>query len=91
MGDRIQAGALIARLEDREYVNSVKMETTELNLELSESELRKQESLYEKGGVTLKELKTAGINYENAKTNVESARLQLDKTRITAPIKRCDR
>ncbi len=86
LGDRIQAGALIARLEDREYVNSVKMETTELNLELSESELRKQESLYEKGGVTLKELKTAGINYENAKTNVESARLQLEKTRITAPI-----
>lgn len=86
LGDRIQAGALIARLEDREYVNSVKMETTELNLELTESELRKQESLYEKGGVTLKELKTAGINYENAKTNVETARLQLDKTKISAPI-----
>jgi RND family efflux transporter MFP subunit len=86
LGDRIQAGALIARLEDREYVNSVKLETTELNLELTESELRKQESLYEKGGVTLKELKTAGINYENAKTNVETARLQLDKTKITSPI-----
>lgn len=86
LGDRIQAGALIARLEDREYVNSVKLETTELNLELSESELRKQESLYEKGGVTLKELKTASINYENAKTNVETARLQLEKTKISAPI-----
>lgn len=86
LGDRIQAGALIARLEDREYINSVKLETTELNLELSESELRKQESLYEKGGVTLKELKTASINYENAKTNVETARLQMEKTKITAPI-----
>ena len=86
LGDRIEAGGLIARLEDREYVNSVKLETTQLNLELSESELRKQESLYEKGGVTLKELKTAGINYENAKTNLETAELQLEKTRITAPI-----
>jgi RND family efflux transporter MFP subunit len=86
MGDKIDAGDLIVRLEDREYVNSVKLETNELNLELNETELKKQESLYEKGGVTQKELKTAGINYENAKTNVESARLQMEKTRIKAPI-----
>jgi RND family efflux transporter MFP subunit len=86
LGDKVKAGSLIARLEDREYVNSVKLETNELNLELTESELKKQESLYEKGGVTLKDLKTASINYANAKTTVESARLQLEKTRIVAPI-----
>jgi membrane fusion protein, multidrug efflux system len=86
LGDRIKSGALIARLEDKEYVNSIKLETNQLNLELTESELKKEESLYEKGGVTLKELKTAGINYENAKTTVESSRLQLDKTRVVAPI-----
>ena len=86
LGDKVKAGALIARLEDREYVNSIKLETNELNLELTESELKKQESLYEKGGVTLKDLKTASINYANAKTTVENAKLQLDKTRIAAPI-----
>jgi membrane fusion protein (multidrug efflux system) len=86
LGDKIKAGALIARLEDKEYVNSIKLETNELNLELTESELKKQESLYEKGGVTLKELKTASINYANAKTTVENSKLQLDKTRIVAPI-----
>jgi len=86
LGDRIKAGALIARLEDKEYVNSITLETKKLNLELTESEMKKTESLYEKGGVTLKELKTAGINYTNAKTAVESAQLQLDKTRIIAPI-----
>ncbi len=86
LGNKIKAGALIARLEDREYVNSIKLETNQLNLELTESELRKEESLYEKGGVTLKELKTAGINYENAKTTVESSKLQMDKTKIVAPI-----
>lgn len=86
LGDRVRTGSLIARLEDREFVLSIKMETTELNLELAESELRKQESLYEKGGVTLKDLKTASINYENAKTAVENARLQMEKTRIVAPI-----
>ena len=86
LGDRVKAGAVIIRLEDEEYVNSVKMETNKLNLELMETELRKQESLYEKGGVTLKELKTAGINYENAKTTVVNSKLQLEKTRIVAPI-----
>ena len=86
LGDRVQAGSLIARLEDKEYVNSIKLETNELNLELTESELKKQESLYEKGGVTLKDLKTASINYANAKTTVENAKLQLEKTRIVAPI-----
>jgi RND family efflux transporter MFP subunit len=86
LGDKIKAGALIARLEDKEYVNSIKLETNQLNLELTESELKKQESLYEKGGVTLKDLKTSSINYENAKSTVESSKLQLDKTRILAPI-----
>ncbi|HBC79731.1 MAG TPA: efflux transporter periplasmic adaptor subunit [Bacteroidales bacterium] len=86
LGDRVKTGAIIARLEDEEYVNSVKMETNQLNMELMESELRKQESLYEKGGVTLKELKTAGINYENARTTVITAKLQLEKTKIVAQI-----
>ena len=86
LGDKIRAGALIARLEDQEYVNSVNLTTNELNLELMESELRKQESLYEKGGVTLKDIKTASINYENAKTTVENSKLQLEKTKIVAPI-----
>ena len=86
LGDRVRVGALIARLEDQEYVNSVRMETNQLNMELMESELRKQESLYEKGGVTLREFKTAGINYENARTAVVTSKLQLEKTRIIAPI-----
>jgi RND family efflux transporter MFP subunit len=86
MGDRVKKGDLIARLEDEEYVNSVKMETNQLNLELMETELRKQESLYEKGGVTLKDLKTAEINYENSKTTVVNSKLQLQKTRIISPI-----
>jgi membrane fusion protein (multidrug efflux system) len=86
LGDRVWEGALIIRLEDEEYANSVRLETNQLNLELMESELRKQESLYEKGGVTLRELKTAGINYENAKTDVVTSKLQLEKMKITAPI-----
>jgi membrane fusion protein, multidrug efflux system len=86
LNDKVRTGDLIARLEDQEYVNSIKLETTQLNLELTDSELKKQESLYEKGGVTLYDLKTASINNANAKTAVETAKLQMAKTRILAPI-----
>lgn len=86
LNDKVTKGDLIARLEDKEYVNSVKLETTELNLQLTESELKKQQSLYEKGGVTLNDLTTASINNANAKTAVETAHLQMAKTRILAPI-----
>jgi membrane fusion protein, multidrug efflux system len=85
LGDRVKKGALLVRLEDEEFVNSVKLEVYELNLELAQSEKEKQQSLYEKGGVTLKELKDAGSNYVNAKYAVEDARLQIAKMKIIAP------
>jgi len=85
LGDRVKKGALIARLEDEEYKNNVKLELYELNLELAKSNLEKQESLYEKGGVTLNDLKQAGYDYTNAQINVQNARLQMEKMKITSP------
>lgn len=86
LGDRVSAGDLIARLEDKEYENSIKLEAQELNLELTESELQKQNSLYEKGGVTLKDVKSAGYNFVNAKYSVENARIQIEKMRVVSTI-----
>jgi len=85
LGDRVRKGALIARLEDPEFVNSVKLEVHELNLELTKTELEKQTSMYEKGGVTLSDLKTSGYNYLNAQYTVENARIQMEKTKIISP------
>ena len=86
MGDRIMAGEVIVRFEDREFVNSVKIEAQELNLEVAQSELQKQESLFEKGGVTQRELKNASVSYINAKYALENARLQMEKMRIISTI-----
>lgn len=86
MGDRVVPGDVIARFEDKEYVNSVRLEAQELNLELAESELQKQESLFEKGGVTLRELKNASVSFVNAKYSLESARLQMERMRIVSTI-----
>lgn len=85
LGDIIKKGDLIARLEDEEFVNSIKLEVYELNLELAKSEQEKQQSLYEKGGVTLKELQDAGSNYINARYAVENARIQVEKMKIVSP------
>ena len=85
LGDRVKKGSLIARLEDEEYENNIKLELYELNLELAKSNLEKQESLYEKGGVTLNELKQAGYDYTNAQINVQNARLQMEKMKISSP------
>ncbi|MBS0012018.1 MAG: efflux RND transporter periplasmic adaptor subunit [Bacteroidales bacterium] len=85
LGDKVSKGSLIARLEDEEYENNVKLELYELNMELARSNLEKQESLYEKGGVTLNELKQAGYDYTNAQINVENASLQMEKMKITSP------
>jgi membrane fusion protein (multidrug efflux system) len=48
--------------------------------------LTQQKSLFEKGGVTLFDLKTAEINTANAKSVLVSANLSMAKTRIIAPI-----
>ncbi|MCF8221732.1 MAG: efflux RND transporter periplasmic adaptor subunit [Bacteroidales bacterium] len=85
LGDRVSKGSLIARLEDEEYENNVKLELHELNLELAKSKLEKQESLYEKGGVTLNDLKQSGYDYANAQISVKNARIQMEKMNITSP------
>lgn len=85
LGDKINKGDLIVNLEDEEFVNSLSLELKKLNLELAQSEMEKQESLYEKGGVTLKELKDAGYSYMNSKNTLESAQIQKKKMTILSP------
>lgn len=85
LGDKVRKGEVVIRLEDKEFVNSVKLDLQVLNLELAESELKKQESLYEKGGVTLKELKDAGASAMNAKYSLENAEIQTAKMKIRCP------
>ena len=80
LNDKVKTGELIARLEDQQYINDIKLETTQLNLELTDSQLTQQQSLYEKGGVTLFDLKTAEINKANAKSALVSANLSMAKT-----------
>ncbi len=85
LGDRVRAGQVIVRLEDEEYVNNIAIESRKLNLEISEQEYEKQQSLYEKGGVTLRELRNAEVSATNARYEFENAQVRLSRMNIVAP------
>lgn len=84
-GDRINKGQTIIKFENEEYVNNLGVDAIKLNLEISEQEYEKQKSLYEKGGVTLRELRNSEVSKTNAQYNYENARIQLDKMNVKAP------
>lgn len=85
LGDQVKKGALIIKLEDEEYVNSLRVKSKELDMEISRLEYEKQQALYEKGGVTLRDLKNAEITQINTEYDMESSRISLDKMSLKAP------
>lgn len=85
LGDRVTRGQTIIRFENEEYENNLALEAVKLNLEISEQEYEKQKSLYEKGGVTLRELRNSEVSKTNAQYNYENAQIQLTKMNIKAP------
>jgi RND family efflux transporter MFP subunit len=86
LGDRVKAGTVIVEVENEELVNSIRIETQKLNLEISQNEYEKQKSLYEKGGVTLRELRNAEVSYINTKYDYDRAKMQIEKMKVTSPI-----
>ena len=85
LGDKVKEGQIIIRFEDEEYVNGLAIDAKKLNLEISENEYEKQKSLYEKGGVTLRELRNSEVSKTNAQYDFESAKIRLAKMNIIAP------
>ncbi len=85
LGDKVRAGQVLIRFEDQEYVNNIAMDSKKLNLEISAQEYEKQKSLYEKGGVTLRELRNSEVSATNARYDFENAQVRLSKMNIVAP------
>ena len=85
LGDKVREGQVVVRFEDAEYVNGLAIDAKKLNLEISENEYEKQKSLYEKGGVTLRELRNSEVSRTNAQYDYESAQIRLAKMNVVAP------
>jgi len=85
MGDVVKKGEKIITLENQEYLLSIRIDAKKLDLENSKQEYEKQQSLFDKGGVTLRELKNAEVSYLNSKYDFENANIQTNKLLIAAP------
>jgi len=82
-GDKVKAGNTIIFLDNPELENNIAFESKQLNLDISQREYDKQKSLYEKGGVTLRELKNAESMYIEARYAYDNARIQLAKLKVS--------
>lgn len=87
LGDIVEAGAVIIRLENREYENNVQLESKKLQIQITEKEWEGQKILFEKGGATEKDVNTAENAFINAKLALETAYITLGKLSIKAPFK----
>ena len=85
MGDQVNKGDVIIRVEDKEYENNVNIEGAKIDLEISKMEFEKQKALYEKGGVTLREKVNGEKQWVTSQKNYETALIQLDKMLVTVP------
>jgi len=85
LGDFVQEDQVIIYLDNPEFENTTGIESKKLNLEISKQEFEKQQSLYEKGGVTFRELKNSEKLYMEAQYAYDNAGIQLSKLKITVP------
>ncbi|MHC1703139.1 MAG: efflux RND transporter periplasmic adaptor subunit [Tenuifilaceae bacterium] len=85
LGDLVKTGEVIISLEDPEYENSIAIESKKLNLDIAQQEYTKQQSLFEKGGVTQRELRNSEVSLTNAKYDYENSKLKLAKMKIASP------
>jgi len=85
LGDAVKAGQVLIRIEDKEFENNLQIEGKKLNLDLADNNLKKQQSLHDKGGVTQTELNNALVQHINAKYSYENAAIQMAKMSVKAP------
>lgn len=86
LGDRVKAGQAFMEVKDKEYVNAISLESKKMNLELAEKTYQKQKSVFEKGGVTERELQNAELQVTTARNDLENAEIRLEKMKMNIPI-----
>ena len=87
MGDAVRKGDVIIKIVDEEYENQTNIKGAKLDLDISEMEYKKQQALYKKGGVTLRELVNSEKALVTARQTYDNAKIKLSKMSIKAPFK----
>ena len=98
VGDLVQTGALLARIDPRDVRNSfdqaaADLEVAEARLEISQAQNQRSRELLEGGVITAREYENARLDLANAqasfikaRTNESLAELRLGDVTITAPL-----
>ncbi|MFA7116570.1 MAG: efflux RND transporter periplasmic adaptor subunit [Bacteroidales bacterium] len=85
LGDKVKKGDKIIQLVSSEYENQIAIDAKKLDYQLAKQKREKMKSLYEKGGVTLNEMRQADVSVTNAKYAYANAQLSIEKMSIKAP------
>lgn len=85
LGDKVDQGTVIVRLENQKEVNDIQYEIKEMEVEIAENEWKGQQRVYELGGATEKEVLDKEKSYITSKINRDNAKMELDKLSIRAP------
>jgi membrane fusion protein, multidrug efflux system len=85
MGDAVRKDELLISLDNPEIVNQIAMDSKKLQFDSAQRDFTKQQGIYEKGGITLKEVSDAERAFVDAKHSLESGALSLAKLEIRVP------
>ncbi len=98
VGDEVQPGTLLARVDPRDVQNrfdqaKADLEVAQARLDISKAQLARNQELLTAGVITQQELEGSNLDYANsqanlikASTNFELAELQLNDVTIRAPL-----
>ena len=82
-GQHVNAGALLAQLDDREYAADAKR--TEAQRSLAAANFERAQKLFEQNAISASERDNARAALDVAEANASQAKVRLEKTRIRAP------
>lgn len=82
-GDIVPQGTLLARIDDADYRLAVR--NAEADLRLARADVERKRNLVERGAVSGIERDVAEANYEQARVQLDSARQDLERTKLHAP------
>jgi membrane fusion protein (multidrug efflux system) len=85
MRDAVKKGEVLISLENPEYINQVAFDSKKLQHESAQREYTKQQSVFEKGGITVKDLADAQKAFVDSTYSFENASLALKKLEVVAP------
>jgi len=83
-GDRVKKGDILALIEDDDF--RIAVDRAEAAYNLAKADYQRDKSIYDKGVIPTATLDANRTNLQKARADYENAKLQLSRTKVTAPM-----